>query len=489
VSNTRKLLQQVRHSIGVVLANSESHEHQTMLDAADLLLTDLLLQESPEFYLDFIAEGKKLLQEGQALAKRRGTDLPATTLRDDLTVEIRDDVFDSQIELLMDALAHVVYVLDDNKPQTEKEYLDRISAWEASLYKYRGSPVESTTENIVKPITQDMVQTYLEKKRPDWSDLRITNFEPLYGGFSKKTILVDTEDEVNGGQSIVLRLEQGLQLLCYDGSDVAREFHMIQLMNKLGLPVPAALWLEEDTSILGGRFIVSEKASGSIRGSNHAADESVTDSLVESMFSSMLQMHRLEIDCTDPSAIASHMQEWLPHKTISEATRYYVEVFIPNEIERTGLRVTPDLARAIRWAQRNVPECNDKPVVLHMDYSFNNILFDGDEVSAILDWETSRMGDPADEIIYTQNSVAEQLPMAEFLARYKAETGYEITEYRLAYAQVVKTILTIIGCQNAFQLINTDDRAPIPFGTLAYRYIPFLCANVSDEIARAEAIM
>lgn len=67
----------------------------------------------------------------------------------------------------------------------------------------------------------------------------------------------------------------------------------------------------------------------------------------------------------------------------------------------------------------------------HDFYNFNNLIIDGDRVSAVLDRESSRLGDPAEDIAWTQQTLAAQILMPDFLARYEAGTNCRISAYHI----------------------------------------------------------
>lgn len=484
-----QLMKQVRSVVQAVRQGSDNPEHLALLESADNIMKELMLQTDSGFYVDYIRSGKKLLDEGEKLAASAGCPVASPTIRGDFTEETSMTVLDGEITKLLEAMSTVVNALDENRSPAEKDFLVRTTDWEDSLYIRRGQPVPCPRQSSGLDITRESLLDYLQTKFPDWADLKITKFVQLFGGISKQTILFDTEDRRNGKQSLVLRAEVPVILLHYDGSDVTREYHMIQLMEKMGLPVAKTRWLEEDTTLLGGRFIVFDKSPGIMRGSNLGSTEPLPEALVDSMLSTFYKMHNLTLDRNDPLAWKSHLREWLPHHTVYDTTKHYVNVFIPNEIARCGIPMTPDLARGLKWIQNNIPDTGDeKPVIQHMDYSFNNILFDGDRVSAILDWETSRLGDPVDDIVWTQLSLSNVMSQEEFLRRYKEGTGRTVTPYRMAYSQVTKFVLNLIGALNSIHCLDGQDNTPIKFSLLGYFYMPILCTQLNGIIAEAERL-
>jgi aminoglycoside phosphotransferase (APT) family kinase protein len=66
------------------------------------------------------------------------------------------------------------------------------------------------------------------------------------------------------------------------------------------------------------------------------------------------------------------------------------------------------------------------PVLLHIDYWSGNILWDENEISAVIDWEEAAYGDPAVDVGYAlMNMMLMGLPNVadEFLQTYESETG------------------------------------------------------------------
>jgi aminoglycoside phosphotransferase (APT) family kinase protein len=66
------------------------------------------------------------------------------------------------------------------------------------------------------------------------------------------------------------------------------------------------------------------------------------------------------------------------------------------------------------------------PALVHIDYWPGNVLWDGDRISAVVDWEEAAYGDPAIDVAYCRMSlVIHGLAQAadEFLRTYEGETG------------------------------------------------------------------
>jgi aminoglycoside phosphotransferase (APT) family kinase protein len=430
-----------------------------------------------------------MLAEGQTLMNGCGiTTRRYEPLHSDLDANVRVDVVMDEIAHLNEHLVEITDLADETRSAAEKDYLVRLGDWENGLYKHRLEQVTDPSDALGKSLQAADLQAYLQRKHPQWKDLKIVAFAPLAGGFSKNTIFFETEDAANGRQAMVMRAQQGTELLDYAGSDVTQEFYTIQLMRRAGLPVAEPLWLEEDASQLGMRFIVSRKAVGKTQGGNLGSETPVSDQLLRSIMATLIKLHSVRLDPDDPLVKKSHLREWISVPTVAETTRYCVNEFIPQLARKTDIAMTPQLLRGLKWLQRNVPQIDEPAAILHIDFAFNNLIIDNEQITAVLDWESSRLGDPAEDIIWTQRSLASHISLPKFLKQYEQGTGRHISEYRLAYAKVLKCALNAICCLSAQRILDRDDMANISLGTLGLRYMAIFGSQFNALIDEAESV-
>ena len=487
ISNTQ-LLKHLRNGAAFINADTTRAEYKSILTAADIIINELLLQESPGFYIDFLQRGVALQAKGKAIADGLGKKLPApVAIRDDVTAETRRAMVDEEIEKLYANLHALIAMLNENNSAAEKAWLNEAADWESSLYLHRLEQVPMKTHASEMPISEATMLAYLQQKFPQWKNLKTTSYVPLAGGFSKKTILVDTHDDLNGTQAIVVRAEQGINLFHFDGGDLAKEFHIIRLVRKHGVTVAEPLWLETDTSRVGFRFMVSRRAQGKTYGTHFGSDEKISEAVVDAMIAELVALHNIKFDVNDADVQASHLKDWLKYQTITESTRYNVTEYLPRLVRETDVPMTPLMQRAFNWLANNIPEVNEPPVITHRDFGFNNIIFNGDNLSAVLDWETSLLGDPATDIAWTHHqNLAPYMPMVELLRRYKLGTGRDISEYRLAYWRVINCMGGIMACLSSMRALETHDAPPINIAAMAYQYVAAFGPQFNMLIEQAE---
>ena len=487
MASNLQMLKQVRAVTSLIAQTTDNAGHKSLLSVADIYLNNLLLQQAPQFYLELVEQGRALVEEGAGLAAKLNKKLllpPAPAI--EVHPDSRMETIDTHIHALFDRLVAIIGVLDESRSAQEKDFLVRVSHWESRFYKHSTEDASTSAPVKAREIMPEAVQTYLEKKFPQWKDVKVNKFVVLEGGISKKTILFETHDAVNGAQSLVIRAEQPCNLLNYDGSRVALEFYSIKAMHQAGMPVAEPLWVEEDARHLGNCFLVSRKAEGKPIGGNFGPYEPLTPGQLESYMSNFFKLHSIRLDPADPAVQKSHLKVWSRFRTTTEADHFFVTETLPQLISHGQVRTTPQIARAMKWLEKNVPVNDEPPVIIHIDYAFNNMIFDGDRMTALLDWETTRLGDPANDFIWTQINLG-LYSMEEFRQKYHEGTGRYVSDYRIAYAQITKCMINLIAGWTGAQFIDSDDSAPLHMGVMAYKFMPMLCPDIDGLIAAAEA--
>ena len=239
------------------------------------------------------------------------------------------------------------------------------------------------------------------------------SLESLPGSYSNFTQLLRIEQEGAEPRKVVVR--------CYnpatyeEGHDKpACEFHALKLVHREGIPVPRPLLLDAEGSLLGLPGIVTEFLPGSQieppteapRWGDMAANNArMLANIHQTPFSEADKPHMMN----DDMEVA-----WFIKK--GEIPGYMRE---DPDGEMTWHLIND------RWHQR-LPTM---PRFQHTDYWSGNILWTGDAISAVVDWEEAGYGDPAGDVAYARMEYfLEGLPGAAetFLRVYLAETGWQL---------------------------------------------------------------
>ncbi len=128
-----------------------------------------------------------------------------------------------------------------------------------------------------------------------------------------------------------------------------------------------------------------------------------------------------------------------PVKTVREHQLDQLRGIRENTDTEDERRPIDALARlSVDWLEANVPDYDGDPVLVQGDTGPGNIMYDGDRVSGIIDWELAHLGDPMDDIAWLSwRAIQHGFP--DFPARmreYEKLTGTAIDQARVIYYRV-----------------------------------------------------
>lgn len=291
------------------------------------------------------------------------------------------------------------------------------------------------------------MHSWFSTQLADATALRISNFTSPDIGYSSETLLFDLDYERNGEQhneSLVVRLEpSGIPL--FSRYDLHLQYRIMATLQDSGVPVPQMRWYEPDTTLLGSPFYVMEQVAGKVPADNPPyhmegmllempADE--CRALWDNAITAMAKIHALDINDYD---LAFLDEPELGATPLLQHIQLY-----ENHIEWGLDRARYPLLRiGLEWLMNNQPE--DEPVALCWgDARVCNMIFQGTDVAAVLDWEMARLGNPLTDLAYwlvldrcmsTGLGVDPMAPApseAETLAQWEAVSGHN-SEHLLFY--------------------------------------------------------
>jgi aminoglycoside phosphotransferase (APT) family kinase protein len=125
---------------------------------------------------------------------------------------------------------------------------------------------------------------------------------------------------------------------------------------------------------------------------------------------------------------------------------------------RTEMVPAPVLRHALDVLDEHAPE-SERFGLLHGDYRLPNLMWSGDKISGILDWELARVGDPLSDLAFTQTIGHGHCSIENDLAvRYGELAGIEIDPKKIQYYRFLEMVKgSIIGHAGAYDLANGGD--------------------------------
>lgn len=443
----------------------------SLLEGIRVGANELLLREDDAFFADFIARGRTLIAEA---ASHAGTMLlpPA---------EDRD----MEIASLLEAAAEATSVFA-KRGDEGRAMVARLVEWERSLHDHRLRAAEGVSvDQAVAGITAARLETYLRGHRKEWADPKVVSFKMVPGGFSKITVLAEISDGGGEPEGIALRIEPTRRMLDLDGMAIAAEYPLVRYAHEAGLPVAEPLFLETDPGQLGLQFMASRRVGGRTLGAYSGAAEPVEESKLKDAIALIVQIQNTPVDESSPLITGSYLKRWLGYRTLADSTLGAVEYW--REAGRKGnAPASPLLERAYAWMVANVPREDGRRVLNHGDFGFHNLMFDGDRISALLDWENGRLGDAAEELALFIMASGALASREQIVAWYDEAGGEPISEYRLRYYDVYHTYKVIISALVSLQRVQEDASGSLNLALFGLQYMAPMGAKLEEQIALAE---
>lgn len=196
----------------------------------------------------------------------------------------------------------------------------------------------------------------------------------------------------SGGAQYVLRRKPPGKLL-KSAHAVDREFRVIAALADTDVPVPRALHLCDDDSIIGSMFYIMSYEEGRILWDPSLPDVVKRDRRAyhDELVRVLAALHDVDVDAIGLGDFGH------PGSYFERQTGRWTKQYRAAETDSIDAMET-----LIEWLPANMPEDDGSVSLLHGDYRIDNVVFDPQEprIIAVLDWELSTLGHPFADIAY-----------------------------------------------------------------------------------------
>nr|WP_240946074.1 phosphotransferase family protein [Pseudomaricurvus alkylphenolicus] len=298
---------------------------------------------------------------------------------------------------------------------------------------------------------------------PDAKNIEVTLTGQIFGGASRQTYRLKVSWSANGVEQqrgMILRREAESGLIDTEGET---EFRAFEAIHGKGIPVPEALYLENDSHWLGRPFIVTSEITKS-RASNPMTDDPygvVREKVGEQFFDYLGKLATFD---PEELGLTRILEPVTPERCWEVELKKWETVInqfpTPEPIAQT----------AIRWLRANPPRPPEQVRVVHGDFRTGNVMATKEgEITAVLDWEMAHIGDPLEDLAWAidpmwgykqPNRVGGMIPRNEALRIYQSRSGVAIDHTDLAWWEMFSHVkgLAIWGsAAKEFQLGNNND--------------------------------
>jgi aminoglycoside phosphotransferase (APT) family kinase protein len=285
----------------------------------------------------------------------------------------------------------------------------------------------------------------------EMGEITIEGLEPIPGGFSRETFRFDARIDGVLHPMILRKDPPAAAALLTTSRQV--EHDLIETVRlRTTVPVPRSYGAEMDPSHFGEPAMLLERAPGSGHTSDLFHDgphADQADEVIGHLCETLAELHLADIEelglheaLHDPRGVGIDTSSWDAY--MDSTFEYYLSSYPDIAYDPT----TMVLLDAFLTLRRHKP----RPLrlsLVHGDFNPANFLYAGGRVTALIDWENARVGDPREDLgwMVAMDGMSNTTVMAHprdrggFLAYYNELTGFGVTPEELGY-------FTLFGTSN-----------------------------------------
>ncbi len=290
------------------------------------------------------------------------------------------------------------------------------------------------------------LRDFLASKLPASGEIRIDKLAPITAGNAREAWQFDfqwIDGTARRQMSCVLMRKAAAGQL---ETELEREFLIVDVLRGSGVPVARALWIDSDGRWFGRPSFIMEKAAGAsdlpplLKGGPGQDSRRLALNLAAiAARLHTLDYEKLGVDFLPPATIES---------AAGQQVQYWESLFLKHRMEPH-----PVMVAAFIWLKEHQPIARRISIV-HGDFRFGNLLYEGDRINALLDWEMTHLGDPIEDIAWAYRALWSPqafVSLDEFVCRYTELSGIQVDPetlhfYRLL-GEVKHSIISLTGAR------------------------------------------
>jgi aminoglycoside phosphotransferase (APT) family kinase protein len=262
------------------------------------------------------------------------------------------------------------------------------------------------------------LEAFLQKRCPGGDNLKVTDYEPITGGYSRAMARAWAEDS-DGRRGYIVRADPPPGQAIID-TDRAQEWALLTSLSTGGhVPLPAPLWFDEAGDELGSPAIVMEMIDGeALIARARRSDPSEQQAMAMKMGAVGARIHTFDVTLLpDHIEMPASWDEYMDRRIEEWA-----------DAERAYGDSNPFMRLIAAYLKANKPA--PAPLTLvHGDFQIANLLIDKDDEYYMVDWELAHIGDPREDLGWMMFASVTQPPdiiredPEAFYAEYRELTG------------------------------------------------------------------
>ena len=307
--------------------------------------------------------------------------------------------------------------------------------------------MSDTAASNAADVLREQLRELLRAQMPAAENIDVGNLSPLTAGNARNAWSFDASWTDHGRPQtagcVMLRKAEAGQL----ETPLIPEFEVIKALWGTGVPIPRALWIDPEGTWVGQPAFILERVAGTsdfpalLRPEGAEISRGVAEHLVE-------------------VAARLHTVDWqargitfLPATSVKTAAAQQVEYW-ESLFRKHRMEPHPMIVGAFIWLKEHQPVA-DRITIVHGDFRYGNLLYEGKRINALLDWEMVHLGDPVEDLAWTYRALwspAGVMPLEEFAERYTKLSGIPVHPenllfYRL-FNEMKHTVISLTGARS-----------------------------------------
>jgi aminoglycoside phosphotransferase (APT) family kinase protein len=331
--------------------------------------------------------------------------------------------------------------------------------------------------------TTERLTAWFGAQLGDATGVRITGLDRMPMGHSAETLALTLgwrDADGQHGRDVVLRIRPPFPGLL-EPYDLRRQYDILRALESTAVRAPGVLWHEGTTEVIGREFYVMERLGGTVYEQGFPDDLRDSPERLLRMSTGIVEqiaaIHRVDLTAVgldflgDGGAFLDREMRWWE-----------------SEMRRVQQGPVPALERLLSWLGAHQPEQSPNVTLVHGDPKPGNFAFEGDDVSAVFDWELTSVGDPLADIGWllfnwtvpgSFTSASGALTAEEVVELYQDLTGIPVRhrDWYVAFQSFKLLVILLVGSM-LFDGGQSEDLRLAHFGMAIPQYTAKALARI-----------
>ena len=288
----------------------------------------------------------------------------------------------------------------------------------------------------------------------------VVSIARLSGGASQETWLVEA------ARKFILRRTPGgvARGTSETAVPLATEAAVISAAHAGGVPVPSVHWVSPENGPVGVGYLMEHVPGETIPRKilRDAEFTAIRPLLARQCGQVLAKIHRVPVASLPKLNVNDARTQWNTYRDIYDSYDYPHPVF----------------EAAFKWLEDRLPERPDVSLV-HGDFRHGNLMIGPDGLRAVLDWELTHLGDPAEDLgwicvnSWRFGNAAKVVggfgDVADLLAGYAEAGGGPMTTERVKFWEIFGTLKWGIMCMTMYKAFATGADASVERAAIGRR--------------------